>query len=509
MKWLPSLLGLPLVLAWALTCQGSAAPAPDPADPYDFYTHQSGGWDSPLLSQALYALGPPDPQGPILLDHYHSFRRSPGQSAEEDSATLQEALQPFEGQIQMLNGPLNAFRLWGAAALILNLPMGDNPGYSQSEVLAITNFVGAGGGLLVIADNNDRAHHARMLEPLGKILGFSISPTTTQESNPTQLLGNPNAFRANSFNAHPITTGLRQFVVRSAGGVTGLSPLVQGSPESWSDQIGAKGVNNQFKEREDASQPALMAAGNYGQGRVVVIADRAAFSRELLPVEDNAQLFSNALAWLSQKTVAPRPSAALWVQDRVGGPGCASKGEDGFLKFRLEALEASLSTSKKQLHCGTEPSPTAANLLWLPGAALPEAGWKRGLFLLDPTDPQSQQLALQWGLVLGPKQAQNRLQWLVKEADFQEESPQYLASDLALKTYPAQVHCQNGEPLQNCGWTVWAQGEDAQPIVIERQQAVILLDPSLLRNQGLSPHGDPLSVRDRLAWRLAFYLSGV
>lgn len=290
-----------------------------------------------------------DPAGPVLIDRWHSRKQADDQYLGPSARSYSQmhgygrAFDPARKagvDLRQLRGKLAwdaPGALDGASALFINLPSGDGPGFRWSEVRAIVAFVQAGGGLLLIADHTDCYAHQDMLAQLSSALGFRLLPVTA--ADPAFGLG----VRAKSWIStsmilpHPVTAGVERLGWMNAGGVEGLVPLVQSSPQSWADRFephrraDSAGFTGDLEHGPDEVGPVtLAAAGEVGAGRVVVLADQNAFGATMIGFADNQRLFNQALGWVARREIKGLPAEVSTI-----GEGCADAYEQGFRSLQV------------------------------------------------------------------------------------------------------------------------------------------------------------------------------
>lgn len=251
----------------------------------------------------------------------------------------------------------------GAAALFINLPSGDGPGFRWSEVRAISAFVRAGGGLLLIADHTNCYAHQDMLAQLADQLGFGLLPVTA--ADPEKGLGEraKSWFRSTEVRPHPVTEGVVATGWMNAGGVEGLSPLVQTSATSWADvgepwrKDDSSGFTGDLEQGPGEVGPVTVAAAaEVGLGRVVVLADQNAFGATMIGYGDNQRLFNNALGWVTRRKIEGLSPEVVTL-----GVGCADAYEHGF-----RSLQVALAARARD---ACEGATTAPRRVILPSAS--------------------------------------------------------------------------------------------------------------------------------------------
>ncbi len=329
----------------------------------------------------------PDIDGPLVVDEWHSRKQpidsflDPGEYDYDDMHGLGRAFAPVREAMPVRTvgwrlawDPVGT--LDGASALFINLPSGDGPGFRWSEVRAIDRFVRAGGGLFLVSDHSDCYAHGDMLAQLAEVLGFSLPPVTAVDA---QYGLGPRArawFETVQVLPHEVTLGVSRLAVMTAGSVVGLQPVVTTSFAGFADRFepGRKAESAGFTgdlERSD-DEPAgpvpVVAAGEVGLGRVVVIADQNALGATLIGYGDNHQLFVNAMSWVTRRALStPFPRVT------TVGPGCADSSDAGFRTLQVMiARRASDGCAR-----------TGTGELWvvLPRGAVPERG--RGIIVSE------------------------------------------------------------------------------------------------------------------------------
>ncbi len=339
----------------------------------------------------------PDSDGPLLVDEWHSRKQpidsflDPGEYEYDDMHGLGRAFGPVREAMPVRTlgwrfawDPVGT--LDGAAALFINLPSGDGPGFRWSEVRAIEGFVRAGGGLLLVTDHSDCYAHADMLAQLAEVLGFSLPPVTAVDA---QYGLGPRArawFETVQVLPSEVSLGVSRLGFMTAGSVEGLPPVVTTSFAGFADRFEPqrKAESAGFTgdlERSDSELTGhvpVVAAGLVGKGRVVVIADQNALGATLIGYGDNHQLFTNAMSWLTHRALSAPPPRVTTV-----GPGCADSSDAGFRTLQVMIARRAADGCARE---GTGE-------LWvvLPRGAVPEHGRgiivSEGVFAPGPEGP--------------------------------------------------------------------------------------------------------------------------
>lgn len=324
----------------------------------------------------------PNPAGPLAVDLWHA-RKQPYDSFLASGERTYDAMHGLGRAFDPARIAGVEFRelgwklawdapsaLSGASALFINLASGDGPGFRWSEVRAISSFVRAGGGLLLIADHTNCYGHQDMLAQLAGELGFGLLPVTA--ADPEMGLGEraKSWFRAVDILPHPVTEGVVATGWMNAGGVSGLNPLVRSSATSWADigEPSRRGDSSGFtgdleRGATEVGPVTVAAAGEVGLGRVVVLADQNAFGATMIGYGDNQRLFNNAVGWVLRRKVEE-----LLPQVVTIGTGCADAYEHGF-----RSLQVALAARGRD---ACEGATTALRRVILPSASatLPQPG---------------------------------------------------------------------------------------------------------------------------------------
>jgi hypothetical protein len=202
--------------------------------------------------------------------------------------------------------PLDEETLAKCKALFLNLPSGDKAPFLLKELVAIRNFINAGGSAFFIVEHTNCYFHQSRLTPLFHELG--IEPQFYSICDATKNLGTGYGWiYLDKFTPSPITHNLRQIAFQTGGGVDPRNAVVWSSEQSWQDaadipMYGEADISyfgNFLPEKnERVGSSGAVLAKEVGQGRVVVVGDQNIFSTFFLQYLDNYRLWNNSFAWL-------------------------------------------------------------------------------------------------------------------------------------------------------------------------------------------------------------------
>ena len=209
-------------------------------------------------------------------------------------------------------GPLTGEVLAEADVLVIAHPsepewegtLGGSPVLSADEIAAVERFVDGGGGLLVLAETEEKKYGANLDELLAPF-GLSVRNTTVFDyagspAAPTWVPGVA-AGRADAALLHRVRD-VRFYRAGSLAVPPGAEVLCAG-PEAA--PAGA----------------ALLGAVSHGRGRVVVAADSDIFGDDFLHRLDHLQLWLNTFYWLALP--AFRGAAPAIVSDAASDPAWA------------------------------------------------------------------------------------------------------------------------------------------------------------------------------------------
>ena len=171
--------------------------------------------------------------------------------------------------------------------------------WEDADVRAVHNFVKNGGGLVCCLIRE--WHHAKpqkVLEALG------IQPIYSYFHDPKHhIVGEPKYVTFRNIADHPVTKGVKLFQS------TGAKPLAVRNPKATVLIRGSDSSYAYHSWGQTLRKPHLpvMAALEYGKGRVVVIGTDTWLLPDDLKLGDNRRLFLNAINWLAETSSRRQP----------------------------------------------------------------------------------------------------------------------------------------------------------------------------------------------------------
>jgi hypothetical protein len=160
----------------------------------------------------------------------------------------------------------------------------DSPVFSPAEIAAVQDFVARGGGLVVLGEEEEDKYGGNLNDLLAPF-GVRFENTIVFEYDP----GN----------------GVPSWVVGEAAPKPADPGILHGVGEAGFYRAGALSTDDPgavvLRTRATADPPgaALVAAKQYREGRVVVVADSDLFGDDYLSRRDNRRLWMNLLYWVS------------------------------------------------------------------------------------------------------------------------------------------------------------------------------------------------------------------
>jgi hypothetical protein len=262
----------------------------------------------------------------ILVDDVHSVKQHPSMHLQRDDYEYQGmhgfhrlfAHMEHNGYVwadvsTRTDGLIDDDVLAGFDVFFINLVSDDRPNFTDAEIVAILRYVEHGGGLFVIADHTNVYDHAARLNPLLVPMGVEVLYSTAMDPDPYFGIGGGAWVKIRTFGDHPINAGVHVASFQTGGVLEtehGVAFLSEGGfADDWINTDENPGFYGNW--RLDPGEPSgalpVISANEFGDGRLVVVADQNIFGDEWLYVAHNFELASNIFEWLARRdgTVPP------------------------------------------------------------------------------------------------------------------------------------------------------------------------------------------------------------
>ncbi len=211
-------------------------------------------------------------------------------------------------QVDRLTTPLTSVDLGSYDIVVIPCPSGG--GLSPQESDAVTAFLNGGGGLLLIGYGGC----GRDFGTLGNELGFGFDPTVVAASVHRQ---DPQSFWLPEVVAHQVTSGIDGIQVNWGASFTfdeAWQVLARTGADSWIDS-----ETNGIRDADEIAGPFdSLGVRDFGDGRLVAIADALTFKGHDYGWELRSKVAGNILAWLAAANVFTAPPAGGLTQGIAG-----------------------------------------------------------------------------------------------------------------------------------------------------------------------------------------------
>lgn len=286
-----------------------------------------------LLSLNIAACGafdkevfrPPEGDGPsVLVDLYHTriqnhedYQLKKGDYNYQGVFGYHRAFQHLDEQGYEIRSirktKLSKARLADFDVLFINLVHDQRPNFSGAEYEAIDEWIKAGGGLFLIADHTNVYRSAERINPILAPMDMEVGYHTLVEDSPAHTITGSAWLMLWDFDPHFITEGVEMISPQTGGPIFGDFGLAWTSDQSfadyWDEEEESGFYGNWRFDGDEILEPkgplALVAAREYGEGRVVVVGDQNLFGDAWLHFGDNFDLMMNSFQWLAGQEDAP------------------------------------------------------------------------------------------------------------------------------------------------------------------------------------------------------------
>lgn len=200
---------------------------------------------------------------------------------------------------------IDAELLDGFSVLFINLLHEGSPDFQAEEIVAIQEFVAAGGGLFVIADHTNVYRHAERLNPLLSPMGIEVGYHSALDS---ESVAGSAWILVRNLAEHPTNQGIDLISFQTGGTVLGPSGTAflsqYGFGDYWDESNSEGFYGNWAHDGDEGLEPkgadiAVVAAAEYGAGRVMVVGDQNIYGDVWLHFADNFAHALNGFEWLA------------------------------------------------------------------------------------------------------------------------------------------------------------------------------------------------------------------
>jgi hypothetical protein len=261
-------------------------------------------------------------EGPwVLVDLYHTRKQNPedyhlykGNYRYQGVFGFRRAFNHLEDNdykwTSIRTLPLSRQRLEGFDVLFINLVDDRRPPFSDDEIEAVTDFVRGGGGLFVIVDHTNVYSHAARINPLIEPMGIEALYHTATDKPPEYSVAGRAWIMAFDMADHAVTDGVEMVSMQTGGALETDHGVAFTSEHSFADLWNPDEPTGHYgnwqhdgdEEVEPRGPLPIVAAREFGQGRVVVAADQNMFGDAWLHFGHNFELLMNSIEWLAQQT---------------------------------------------------------------------------------------------------------------------------------------------------------------------------------------------------------------
>jgi hypothetical protein len=242
---------------------------------------------------------------------------------------------------QIKEGELNSTILSKYNIILINLMDDDHRGFSESEILAIKDYVKKGGGLISIVDHTNAYGSSAKMELLLSEFGLTL-PYELACDQPENTFKQYHWLLITRFAQHYITKGLTSIGLLAAGPITGAGSVAWTSEDGFSDFWNPDNPTSYWGNfYQDSDEPtksnSILNALEYGEGRIIVVGDQNVFGNTYLGLGDNLKLLANSVEWLSgnEKSFIEEeiPWVEIGVDQRVDNHSLGDQSSTGYLSF--------------------------------------------------------------------------------------------------------------------------------------------------------------------------------
>ncbi len=165
--------------------------------------------------------------------------------------------------------------------------------YEESQIQAVKTFVESGGGLMLLAEENNRDGTTLVLNQLSQT--FSVTFNTDRIYDDHSYFQHTSWITLTAFPSHPVFQGITTIVYTSGCSIEADGVLVKSSENAYSEKYDGLSIH------EKGDLPACMAFLEIGKGRIFACGDKELFDT-YLSLKDNTLFAMNVFDWLAGNT---------------------------------------------------------------------------------------------------------------------------------------------------------------------------------------------------------------
>ncbi len=254
------------------------------------------GLSPPLYSRILGGVQKPEVRAPlkgiedtgfhVSFDLAHDGIFSPVKDGPMDYSTFYKVLKELGGEPFLNSAGPTPDALSRSDLYVI---AGPSKEFSHAEFQPLSKYVYEGGNLLVLM------HISGPVARLTEVFGIIVSNFVLAEPADT-IGGKSQDFYVTRFREHPVTKNLKKVAVFGTWGLMTegrATVLASTSENAWADM----NLNRRFDDGEPVAGFGIIAATDFGLGKVLVVADDTLFANGFIREADNMVLVRNIIGW--------------------------------------------------------------------------------------------------------------------------------------------------------------------------------------------------------------------
>lgn len=260
----------------------------------------------------------------VLFDLVHSVRHSPFSEYTKDSieynvvqgyGTLQRYLRELGFEVRDHNaGRLTPQTLENIDVLMIGIMSYEAMPMNTKEIETIVEFVRNGGGLHVVSDHTNAYDNADLANRLLKHFDIEVLDALIVDKTARK----DSWYSPKTYSEHPVTKDISVLVHQAGTALATEYGVAFTDPQAWADRGNpdngiARFGNKLFEPGEEKMAYPVIAARNFGKGRVVVTTDCNLYANSWIFSFDNYKLARNAFSWLAQIP----PVQTQWSENEI------------------------------------------------------------------------------------------------------------------------------------------------------------------------------------------------